>query len=105
MEKPAYKHYSPVAILWRDAVKWVETTRLGGREIRNFAGWKPVGGRDAPYLDFWHRLLEWKDGQISNPCYIDLCYEDLSQFEDWEREILEAFHAEFGREATYYVNW
>lgn len=109
--KPTLKYHTGKAYLWRDAVRWVEQKRLGGRDIRDFAG-RFKGGfvhhYDVPYQDYWNMIVNWKSEQISNPCYIDLAYdvgEEYCNMEPWQEEITLAFQAEFSKEALYYVDW
>lgn len=80
-----------------------------GKDIRNFAGCKfKVRGKDAPYQDFWHFLID-----ILNPSrggFIHLSNEWLDNCtEPWHKEIMEAFLVEFGegenRECEFHTDW
>jgi hypothetical protein len=89
-----------------------------GFKARDYADRHGAGGKDKPYLDFWHWIVETK--QVHNGCDVTFTKEDLShaaQKQDndkspdtsWRVKIVEYILKEFGkgrdREVTFWVQW
>lgn len=73
---------------------------MGVKDLRDFAGKYSEGNDDAPYLDFWHEVLD--NNEIHNGSYIYISRE--GDWPEWCEPIVEKFIKEFGDE-KYWVRW
>lgn len=75
-------------------------------EERDYAGKFKKGNanKDAPYLDFWHWVIENYD--INNGCYITFHKDTLEEIEPaWIKEIYSHYIEEFADESGELVMW
>lgn len=99
MEKP--KPQKIERLDYHDCSKYIEHKL--GYDLRDTLG-KFSGKKDwesIEYRDFWHFLIDTQE--VHNGCDIYMPYPDETE-EEWQKEILQAFHNEFG-EGPYWVWW
>lgn len=100
--KPKSK-VKPIQVLDYHECEQVVEEKLG-YELRDTLGkFDPTrpGNKNVPYRDFWHFLVD--TCGVTNGGTLYMPFEHEAK-EEWQKEILRAFHTEFG-EGPYLTSW